>query len=196
MGKVLPISACVLHPISIGNSFLFMTGGVGKTTMAAAVVRESVVRNAFTRIAWVSVGQTPAIMELQRSLFNQLTGNTMPIEDGATAETQHQALTSACVGQRWLIILDDVSSSEGHSATCPSLVCSNAVLFVHHNQVWEKEHETMLSCADPASASKMLITSRIRYGAFVAQMVLSHSPREPRSFCGLFRQLPALAAAC
>ena len=36
------------------------------------------------------------------------------------------------------------------------------LLFIHHHQVWEKEHEAMLSCADPTSASKMLITSRIR----------------------------------
>ena len=43
-------------------------GGVGKTTMAAAVVRDMAVRSAFERIGWVSVGQTPAVMELQRVL--------------------------------------------------------------------------------------------------------------------------------
>ena len=89
--------------------FALVAGGVGKTTMAAAVVRDSAVRHAFARIAWVSVGQTPAVMELQRTLYNHLTGATMPVEDGATAQTQHQALATACVGQRWLIVLDDVS---------------------------------------------------------------------------------------
>ena len=84
--------------------------------MAAAVARDLVVRTAFTRIAWVSVGQTPAIMELQRSLFNQLTGNTMPIEDGATAGTQLGTLQAACVGQRWLIVLDDVRGTMQHAA--------------------------------------------------------------------------------
>ena len=127
--------------------------------MAAAVARDSVVRNAFTRIAWVSVGQTPAVMELQRSLFNQLTDTTMPIEDGATVETQLRALTSACIGQRWLIVLDDVSLERGAEA---QLRWCAHIAFNYHNQVWEKEHEAMLSCADPESPSKMLLTSRIR----------------------------------
>jgi hypothetical protein len=111
-------------------------GGVGKTTMAAAVVRDSAVRNAFSRIAWVSVGQTPVVMELQRVLFNQLTGIVMPDEEGATAGTQLGTLKAACVGQCWLVVLDDV---------------------------WEKEHEKQLSCVDAASASKLLVTTRIRY---------------------------------
>ena len=91
MGKVLLV--CILFLLI--SLFALVAGGVGKTTMAAAVVRDSVVRNAFTRIAWVSVGQTPAIMELQRSLFNQLTGNTMPIEDGATAEGANVTILEA-----------------------------------------------------------------------------------------------------
>jgi hypothetical protein len=41
-----------------------------------------------------------------------------------------------CIGQRWLVVLDDV---------------------------WEKEHEQMMSCVDAASASKLLVTTRIRY---------------------------------
>jgi hypothetical protein len=112
-------------------------GGVGKTTMAAAVARDLAVRSAFERIGWVSVGQTPAVVELQRVLFNQLTGAVMPVQDGATAGTQLGTLQAACIGQRWLIVLDDV---------------------------WETEHEQMMSCVDAASASKLLVTTRIRYG--------------------------------
>ena len=111
-------------------------GGVGKTTMAAAVVRDSAVRSAFSRIAWVSVGQTPAVMELQRVLFQQLTAGAMPVTDGANAATQLEALQATCIGQSWLVVLDDV---------------------------WEKEHEQMMSCVDAASASKLLVTTRIRY---------------------------------
>jgi hypothetical protein len=110
-------------------------GGVGKTTMASAAVRDSAVRNGFARIAWVSVGQTPAVMELQRVLFNQLTGIVMPVEEGATAGTQLGALQAVCSGQCWLVVLDDV---------------------------WEKAHEKQLSCVDAASASKLLVTTRIR----------------------------------
>jgi hypothetical protein len=110
-------------------------GGVGKTTMAAAVVRDSAVRDAFDRIAWVSVGQTPAVMELQCVLYQQLTTKPMPVQDGANAATQLEDLQAACIGKRWLIVLDDV---------------------------WEKEHETHLSCVDAASPSKLLVTTRIR----------------------------------
>jgi len=112
-------------------------GGVGKTTMAAAVVRDFAVRSAFERIGWVSVGQTPAVMELQRVLYHQLTTETLPLKDGANAATQLEDLRAACIGQRWLVVLDDV---------------------------WETEHEQMMSCVDAASASKLLVTTRIRYG--------------------------------
>jgi GTPase SAR1 family protein len=111
-------------------------GGVGKTTMASAVVRDSVVRNEFERIAWVSVGQTPAVMELQRSLFHQLTAEPMQATGGANTTTQLQDLRAACTGQRWLVVLDDV---------------------------WETEHEKQLSCVDVASPSKLLVTTRVRY---------------------------------
>jgi hypothetical protein len=111
-------------------------GGVGKTTMAAAVVRDMTVRSAFERIGWVSVGQTPAVMELQRVLHQQLTAEPLPVKDGANAASQLQDLQVACIGQRWLIVLDDV---------------------------WETEHEQMMSCVDADSASKLLVTTRIRY---------------------------------
>ena len=46
---------CIASCLLVTNCFVLMvTGGVGKTTMAAAVVRDLVVRTAFTRIAWVS----------------------------------------------------------------------------------------------------------------------------------------------
>jgi anion-transporting ArsA/GET3 family ATPase len=112
-------------------------GGVGKTTMAVAVVRDFAVRSAFERIGWVSVGQTPAVMELQRVLYHQLTTEALPLKDGANAAMQLEDLRAACIGQRWLVVLDDV---------------------------WETEHEQMMSCVDAASASKLLVTTRIRYG--------------------------------
>ena len=77
------------------------------------------------------------MMELQRVLYHQLTGRVMPVANGATAATQLADLQTACLGQRFLVVLDDV---------------------------WESEHEQQLSCVDPASASKLLVTTRIRYG--------------------------------
>jgi anion-transporting ArsA/GET3 family ATPase len=114
-------------------------GGVGKTTMACAVVRDVAVRSAFERIAWVSVGQTPEVMELQRVLYYQLTAQPLAVKGGANAVTQLQDLQAVCIGQCWLVVLDDV---------------------------WEKEHEQHLSCVDAASASKLLVTTRIRCSVY------------------------------
>ncbi len=58
----------------------------------------------------VSVGQTPSIMELQRVLYQQLTSEPMPVKDGANAAIQLEELQGVCMGQRWLIVLDDVSA--------------------------------------------------------------------------------------
>jgi hypothetical protein len=75
-------------------------------------------------------------MELQRVLYQQLTTEAMPLKDGANAAMQLEDLRAACIGQRWLVVLDDV---------------------------WGQEHERQLSCVDPSSPSKLLVTTRIRY---------------------------------
>ena len=93
------------------------------------------VRCAFDRIAWVSVGQQPNLLEMQRSLFLQLTDEPMPIKDGSTIESQQQDLRAACKGKRFLVVLDDV---------------------------WDRTHEKWLNCIDETSTSKLLVTTRIR----------------------------------
>eukprot|EP00937_MAST-01D_sp_MAST-1D-sp2_P007255 g7255.t1 len=110
-------------------------GGVGKTTMAVAIVHDATVRRSFERIAWVSVGEAPAIMEMQRALFAQLMGKPMMAKDDATADSQLEELQAACKGKRWLVVLDDV---------------------------WDRVHEKLLNCVDAESASKLLVTTRIR----------------------------------
>ena len=60
--------------------------------MAISIVHDAMVRRAFERIAWVSVGQTPTIMEMQRTLFAQLTGKLMQEKDDATADSQLEEL--------------------------------------------------------------------------------------------------------
>jgi hypothetical protein len=110
-------------------------GGVGKTTAAAALVHDPMIRRSFKRIAWVSVGQTPSILELQRTLFEQLTGEPMPTKDSPTPESQLAELKTKCEGKHWLVVLDDV---------------------------WDKAHEMLLNCVDSDSPSKVLVTTRIR----------------------------------
>ena len=67
-------------------------GGVGKTTMAVMLVNDPMVQRGFERIAWVSVGQTPNITELLRSLYEQLTGSPMNARDDATNQTMLEDL--------------------------------------------------------------------------------------------------------
>eukprot|EP00937_MAST-01D_sp_MAST-1D-sp2_P004134 g4134.t1 len=110
-------------------------GGAGKTTMAAMVVRHQTVRRTFERIAWISIGQTPNVMEIQRTLHLQLTGTAMEDRPGSTAESQLKELQAACVGKRWLVVLDDV---------------------------WDAAHEKLLNCIDSSTASKLFVTTRIR----------------------------------
>eukprot|EP00937_MAST-01D_sp_MAST-1D-sp2_P003028 g3028.t1 len=109
-------------------------GGVGKTTLAVMLVRDKMVQRAFDKIAWVSVGQTPELMEIQRSLFHQLTGNIMSEKTGATGASQLQELQNACQGKNYLVVLDDV---------------------------WKAEHEKLLNCVDSDTTSKLLVTTRI-----------------------------------
>ena len=43
-------------------------GGLGKTTMASAAVRDHEIRKQFDRLVFVSVGQTPSILALQQAM--------------------------------------------------------------------------------------------------------------------------------
>ena len=47
-------------------------GGVGKTMLTAAVVRDKRVRGAFENIAWIGMSQQPDLLQLQRLLYHQL----------------------------------------------------------------------------------------------------------------------------
>ena len=82
-------------------------GGVGKTTIAAALVQDPEIRASFEKIVWVSVGQEPSIHELQESIHEQLCGSAIPSE--ATSPTLIlTALHDAAKGSSVLLVLDDV----------------------------------------------------------------------------------------
>ena len=66
-------------------------GGTGKTTIAAAVVKSSMVRESFDKIVWVSLGQDPNLRQLQESIHVQLTREHVP----ETATTATPRFTSA-----------------------------------------------------------------------------------------------------
>ena len=84
-------------------------------------VNDRAVRAAFDCIGWLSVGQSPDIQEMQRTLFHQLTREYMPRKEGATAASQLKELQEACAGKRWLVVLDDVSSLTRRTIAKPPL---------------------------------------------------------------------------
>ena len=60
----------------------------------------------FVCITCILFLQTPAIMELQLSLHEQLVGTAM--EPKETAVLQLQELQRCCRGKRWLVVIDGV----------------------------------------------------------------------------------------
>ena len=81
-------------------------GGVGKTTVAAALVNDNDVRAAFEKILWVSVGQEPDVRELQATLLAQ-TNKQKLSTDVADADVLDEVMEAA-QGLKVLLVLDDV----------------------------------------------------------------------------------------
>ena len=107
-------------------------GGVGKTVIAAAVVREPRVASTYDRICWVSIGQRPIITELQKSLLLQL-GAAVPTSNDE--HELHEAMEAAASGVKLLLVIDDP---------------------------WRAEHIEQLDCVDAEVGGAMFVTTRIR----------------------------------
>ena len=88
-------------------------GGVGKTMLTSAVVRDIRVRAAFEVIGWVNLSQQPDLLELQRRLYQQLRleKESMPTKSKESVEMQAAALKEAATGKVVLIVLDDLWDS-------------------------------------------------------------------------------------
>ena len=99
-----------------------------------AVVLDEEIRSSFEKIVWVSVGQEPDIRELQNSIHFQLTESFLP-EDKSHETEIMQALRNAAKGLKVLLVLDDV---------------------------WDPKHEKPLNFIDGDTASRLLVTTRIR----------------------------------
>jgi len=109
-------------------------GGIGKTIMAAYIIRDPEVGAAFDSLLWVSVSQEPDLLHLLGRLYSQLKSAKLPawVEGELDAS---QELRKAAKGVRALLILDDC---------------------------WEAEHAKMLNCVDADVGSSCVITTRIR----------------------------------
>jgi hypothetical protein len=87
-------------------------GGLGKTTLAASIVRHHDVRVSFDRLGFVSAGQEPATLAEQRTLYTQLTGSALKTAAEATASSQREEMVKATLGKKLLAVLDDVWEAE------------------------------------------------------------------------------------
>ena len=110
-------------------------GGLGKTTLSASIVRLEDVREHFDRITFVSAGQEPAMLELQRTMHLQLAGQPLDEKNAGTSESQREALQMAAAGKQWLVVLDDI---------------------------WQVEHERVLNFVDDSSSPdcRVFVTTR------------------------------------
>src|SRR5262249_45889723 len=81
-------------------------GGIGKTVLAAALAHDSEVRQAFPDgIYWLTVGQTPNLLDLQNKLLRWVIG---PKQALTTEEEAKDGLRDALEGHHALLVLDDV----------------------------------------------------------------------------------------
>ena len=101
-------------------------GGVGKTMLTSAVVRDNRVRSAFRVICWLNISQQPEIMPLQERLYVQLSKDTesMPKKAKSSVEMQLAALKKAAKSKHVLVVLDDIVSL--YTCVC---VCGNLSKF-------------------------------------------------------------------
>lgn len=133
-------------------------GGVGKTTLSAAAVRDLDVRGKFDIVCWAAIGQAPDTARIGRDLQSQL-GATPSIGAGDEAAAVTAALRAATAGQAVLLVLDDC---------------------------WEADHAaSFVSALEEGSGSAALVSSRIRglirgaaeVRAFVCVCIQSALPR-------------------
>lgn len=108
-------------------------GGIGKTTVSCWVTRDDAVRTKFGMVAWITLGQTPALDSCIDLLHQQLTGSSLP--DGISSDQKHEFLQRAFLKKSVLLVLDDC---------------------------WDVEVAKEFSWIDGNTNSKVLISSRSR----------------------------------
>jgi hypothetical protein len=111
-------------------------GGVGKTMLTAAVIRDGRVRGAFECIAWIAMSQQPDLLQLQAKLYQQL-------------HPQNEVMPSKAISL-------DASVRE------LTKLAANRVVLVCLDDVWDSSHEASFACIDTDTASRQLITTRVK----------------------------------
>ena len=127
------VLAAVLSASSTSQIGFCGMGGIGKTTVSTWVAHNESVRSRFGMIAWISLGQTPAIDSCISLLYLQLAGSKLA--DGLSPDQKHEYLTQAFGDKSVLLVLDD---------------CWDADVAAHFKWI------------DTSTNSKVLISSRVR----------------------------------
>jgi hypothetical protein len=95
-------------------------GGIGKSVLAAALARDSEVRQTFPDgIYWLTIGQKPNLLDLENQLLRQLTGSK---ETLTTEQEAKDALRQALEGRPVLVVVDDawtIDHVDAFSVTAP-----------------------------------------------------------------------------
>jgi hypothetical protein len=101
--------ADTLGPASRNSGVLLHgLGGCGKSTAVANTVTSTAILRYYERIAFVTAGQNPDVIEVLRSIYFQLVGTTWESTPGETPAVIQSALRIKAKGQTWLLIVDDV----------------------------------------------------------------------------------------
>ncbi|MEW8547085.1 MAG: NB-ARC domain-containing protein [Candidatus Thiodiazotropha sp.] len=81
-------------------------GGIGKTVLAIDLANDTDVRRTFTDgVYWATLGQKPALEQLQANLLHNITGHQTAVENPRQGR---QLLTVAFAERNALLVLDDV----------------------------------------------------------------------------------------
>jgi hypothetical protein len=99
-----------------GATALVGMGGVGKSTIAAALLREVARRGDYDRVCWVSVGQTPDLCHLFRCLQKQLLRTASVDMSSHDLTTLSDRVTGAASG---LVVFVVVSTTRASASHCP-----------------------------------------------------------------------------
>eukprot|EP00935_MAST-01C_sp_MAST-1C-sp1_P001142 g1142.t1 len=114
-------------------------GGTGKTVCAVAMVKDTEIREHFSKILWVSIGQDALIEDLQDLMMKQIADKGIPNTEETKGKLPEQ--------QRLEHLKDAATSIEGH-------------LLVVLDDPWSPEQVQYLNPLDARSPSKLLLTTR------------------------------------
>ncbi|KAK9141809.1 hypothetical protein Syun_011209 [Stephania yunnanensis] len=140
-------------------------GGLGKTTLAKKVYNSRAVIDRFDCRAWVYVSQDYKARDLLQEIWNIVTNSS---GERFTLQQLERELYEFLIGKRYLIVMDDVWTSEvweSVEAAFPGSQMGSRVLFTTRNR-------DVALCADPRSLihQPRLLSDEDSWGLFLSKI--------------------------